>query len=330
MLRSFCLACLCSVLFVSLADAQTTSSVAVAAVTPSPSAGMSIAAYPASKAITTWPTGKKLIALTFDDGPNPAITPKMIALLERKNAKGTFFLAGKFVSAYPQVVREYLTRPCAEIANHTWSHPQLSKISPDAVASEIEKTSRAIMDCGCAKPTLVRPPYGATNATVNELIRSKGYVPVLWDIDTNDWRKRSAAQISEQILREAHDGAIVLMHDRFESDLVALETVIDDLQGRGFVFVTVSEMLSQPRTTLPTFAAKSNASKKASSAQKTQTRQNTGSSSKTSKASKSKSAGNKSSARKAQATPAAEVFYQQTPKPRRGLRKLLGRIAGRD
>ncbi len=239
-----------------MTDTLITATPTAATVTPSPTlspAGpttvQTVADYPTEKAISSWPTGRKLIALTFDDGPHPTITPKMIELLTSKNAKGTFFCLGRSLSAYPTVAQKYLTQPCAEVANHTWTHPQLTKCTADKIKSELQRTNEAAKNATGKMPVLMRPPYGSNNARSNSITREVGLIPITWSIDTNDWRKRSPEEMTAQILNEASDGSIILMHDRYESVLPVVSTVIDKLRAQGYSFVTVSEMLSYPRIT---------------------------------------------------------------------------------
>ncbi len=193
--------------------------------------------------ITDWPTGKKLIALTYDDGPDPRFTPKLIDLLLEKKVPATFYVLGQRVNEYPEITRR-LHELGFEVVNHTYTHKLLTKLSEAEVRSELKKTNDVITGITGAPVTHMRPPYGGRNAKVDEIIRSMGMKIVLWDIDTNDWRKRSAAQMTSQIMKAASDGSIILFHDRYQASLDSTAAVIDSLRARGFTFVTVGELLA--------------------------------------------------------------------------------------
>jgi peptidoglycan/xylan/chitin deacetylase (PgdA/CDA1 family) len=203
-------------------------------------------------AVISWPTGKKLIALTYDDGPNPRITPRMLALLKKKNVKATFFLLGEQVREYPKVVKQILEEG-HEIGNHTYDHKQLTKLSSDQIEKELGRTADLITSVTGQKMEIMRPPYGSHNNRVREICEKYGYRVILWDVDTNDWRGRSAKQMISTILNgsktdpRATDGSIILMHDRYETGLVTTDAVIDALRDKGYQFVTVSQLLSNPK-----------------------------------------------------------------------------------
>ncbi len=201
---------------------------------------------PVRSFVTNWPTGKKLVALTYDDGPHPTITPKLIDLLKRKNVPATFYVLGKQMEAYPATAR-LLHENGFEIVNHTFNHDQLTKLSEAKVRSELTKTNDLITAVTGIPVTHMRPPYGARNARVDAVCRDLGMQIVLWDVDTEDWRKRSAAQMTNTILKGTGDGSIILFHDRYQASLDSTETVIDSLRARGYTFVTVGQLLSTPR-----------------------------------------------------------------------------------
>jgi peptidoglycan/xylan/chitin deacetylase (PgdA/CDA1 family) len=193
--------------------------------------------------IREWPTQRKWVALTFDDGPHPNYTRKFIDLLQSKNAKATFFLIGRQANAFPGLVKE-LADAGFELANHSWSHPQLTRISPEKVREELANTSRAIAEASGAEVGLLRPPYGSTNAKVQAVAAELGLRIINWSIDTNDWRPNATADsMTSEILKNVRDGSIILMHDRHEKSLITTERVIDKLRAEGYEFVTVSELL---------------------------------------------------------------------------------------
>lgn len=197
--------------------------------------------------ITRWPTGQKLVALTYDDGPNPQITPRLLALLQSKGARATFFLLGDSVRAYPNIVKQ-ISEAGMEIGNHSDTHRQFTKLSEDGIRDELRRNEERIKSLAPdAALKVMRPPYGAYNASVMRVAEQMGYRVILWDVDTNDWRKRTSEQMVSFILAGARDGSIVLMHDRYETTLQATARIIDELSARGYRFVTLSELLAQPR-----------------------------------------------------------------------------------
>lgn len=198
---------------------------------------------PTLKVIREWPSGKKRIALTFDDGPHPEFTPRFLALLAEKKVKATFFLLGPNVEKNPEIVKEIVAGG-HEVANHSWSHPILNKLKPEKIREELEKTSQAIADASGAKVRLMRPPYGSVNKKVEEICDSLGVRIICWNIDTDDWRKTTTKEkMVETIKKNIRDGSIILMHDRFEKSYETTAEIIDTLRAQGYEFVTVGELL---------------------------------------------------------------------------------------
>jgi peptidoglycan/xylan/chitin deacetylase (PgdA/CDA1 family) len=201
---------------------------------------------PTVKLIREWPTGKKRVALTFDDGPHPGYTPKFLALLAEKNVKATFFLLGPNVQKQPDVVRDMAVAG-HEVANHSWSHPILSKLPPEKIRNEIERTSQEIAQASGAQVRFLRPPYGSANKKVQDMCDSLGLRIVCWSIDTDDWRKTTTKEkMIETIKKNVHDGSIILMHDRSDKTYETTAEIIDALRGQGYEFVTVAELLGFP------------------------------------------------------------------------------------
>ncbi|WP_313894232.1 polysaccharide deacetylase family protein [Psychrobacillus sp.] len=186
----------------------------------------------------TTPVTGKIVALTFDDGPNPETTRKVLDTLKKYNAKATFFMLGSRVSFYPELVKE-MKDAGHELGNHTWNHPDLTKAPAKKIVDEINNTSNAIEKASGSKPTVFRPPYGAVNKTV----RSQTNLPViLWDVDTLDWKHRSAPRLLEIVKEHVRDGSTILMHDIHPSTADGLDAVLAYLQSEGYSFVTVSEL----------------------------------------------------------------------------------------
>ncbi|MEG0451232.1 MAG: polysaccharide deacetylase family protein [Lysinibacillus sp.] len=182
---------------------------------------------------------KKHVALTFDDGPHPKVTKQILTLLEKYDAKGTFFMLGSRVQYYPSLVAE-IRDAGHEIGNHSWSHPVLTKLSAAEVTKEFESTEQAIFNAIGQNSTVFRPPYGAINDAVRTMLP---ITSVNWTIDTLDWKHRSATSLLPIIQKSMHNNSIILMHDIHQSTADGLESVLAYLQSEGYEFITVSEML---------------------------------------------------------------------------------------
>ncbi|MCI8496682.1 MAG: polysaccharide deacetylase family protein [Clostridiales bacterium] len=180
---------------------------------------------------------KLMVALTFDDGPSN-VTPRILNTLEQYHARATFFVLGSQVKGYHAHMQRALSLGC-EIGNHTTSHASLPGLDLDSLASQIGGNNQRICDYISQSPTLLRPPYGATNDTVRA---NAGMPLILWNIDTEDWKSRNAQSVINRALDHVKDGDIILMHDLYGSTADACETIIPELISRGFQLVTVSEM----------------------------------------------------------------------------------------
>lgn len=182
---------------------------------------------------------KPMIALTFDDGPNPKYTMQILDTLEKYGAAATFFEVGSLVEAYPEVSRRIVAIGC-EIGNHSYSHRQLTGLSAAEIEEQTRKTQQAVKNAVGYEPTLVRPTYGDINGTVKNSIN----MPlILWSIDTLDWKSKDSDAVARHILKNVKDGDIILMHDVYASTAKAVELVVGELQKRGFQLVTVSTLL---------------------------------------------------------------------------------------
>ncbi|WP_158615034.1 polysaccharide deacetylase family protein [Cellulomonas sp. PhB150] len=183
----------------------------------------------------------KCIAVTYDDGPGP-YTDKLLDELKAAGAHATFFQIGKQTASYPKVAARELAEGHA-IGNHTWTHPDLRRLTPDQVNSELDRTAAAIKKATGFEPVLVRPPYGATNDTVQGVLKGRGESAILWDVDTEDWKNRDAAITTQRALAGAHRGAIILMHDIHPSTVKAAPGIYRALQAKGYTLVTIPQLL---------------------------------------------------------------------------------------
>lgn len=187
----------------------------------------------------------KEIAITFDDGPHPKETAKILDILKKYNAKATFFVVGKHVKWYPDsVIRA--SKEGHEIGNHTFTHPDISTLSEEQLKSEIKNCEDIILEKTGKKPVLFRPPFGNYNEeSLSKLSEDLGYTVVLWSgIDVKDWKNPSSKEISDKIINNVKSGDIVLLHDYGTNSTVeALDTILASLTEKGYKFVTVSELL---------------------------------------------------------------------------------------
>lgn len=180
----------------------------------------------------------KKIALTFDDGPNVSSTTRALDILKEHDVKATFFVLGQLVSGNEEILKRQIQEG-HEIGNHTFTHPDLTSITPEQVVSEIAETQKAIEKAVGILPKIVRPPYGAINEVVMEAIP---YPIIMWNIDSLDWAVRDGKTVSDFVTQHTHDGSIILMHDIHETSIDALPEMIPALKAAGFEFVTVSQL----------------------------------------------------------------------------------------
>src|SRR4029077_4396997 len=190
------------------------------------------------------------IAMTFDDGPSAALTPKLLDLLAAHHIKATFFLIGQNVAENPEIVARE-AREGHEVANHSWSHPNLAKMSDGGVRDQLRKTDEAIRSAAGHGPTLLRPPYGSITARQKKWINQEfGYKIVLWDVDPLDWRRPGPNVVCNRIIKMARAGSIILAHDIHPGTIEAMPCVLNQLEAKGFKFVTVSELIAM-QTPIP-------------------------------------------------------------------------------
>ena len=184
------------------------------------------------------------VAITYDDGPG-AETNRLLDKLKAKNAHASFMVIAPSAEQHP----ELLKRMKAEghtIGNHTKSHRQLNTLSPEQVSQEIDAGNAAIKKATGQSTRWVRPPYGATNATVDQVTRDKGVSQALWDVDTVDWKDRNSEHVCSSAVQGARAGSIVLMHDIHPTTVDAADCVIDGLRAKGLEPVSLDRLLRTP------------------------------------------------------------------------------------
>jgi peptidoglycan-N-acetylglucosamine deacetylase len=197
-----------------------------------------------------------LIALTYDDGPNPRFTESMMSVLERHGARATFFLIGKWTEREPALAREVQAAGHA-IGNHTFTHPTLALRSGDRVQEELRRCAAAVEDAGVSfsrvdGSALMRPPWGRRRPGTLRAIRAAGFVPVIWSVTGWDWRKRETADSIADRCSKAKDGDVILLHDGTHTEpagdraasVGATEKILERLTAQGYRFVTVPELMA--------------------------------------------------------------------------------------
>lgn len=179
------------------------------------------------------------IALTFDDGPHPYYTEQLVDGLNERGIKATFFLLGKNVEAYPELVKKIYDSGHL-IGNHTYYHTQLTKRNRESFKEEIVKTNEAIRKVTGEDTIYVRPPYGSWN---KEFEKELNMFPVLWTVDPQDWCSSNVAAIVNRVCTKTGENDIILLHDQYKSTVTAALEVVDELTEAGYEFVTVDELM---------------------------------------------------------------------------------------
>ena len=185
------------------------------------------------------------IALTFDDGPHPRYTPKILDILDEYGIKATFFVVGVNASYYPDTMEEVIRRG-HEIGNHTYTHPHVVGLDSKMLKREVEQCESVVFGLTDYKTKLFRPPEGMIDADVRSVLRSLDYKVILWDIDPRDWAHTAPEEIANNVIEHATAGDIILMHDYIGHNSPtpeAMRIFIPALQQKGFKFVVVSELI---------------------------------------------------------------------------------------
>ena len=190
---------------------------------------------------------KKVVYLTFDDGPIPECTPQILDILARYGVKATFFMVGVNVENYPDAARAVLEAG-HEIGNHTYSHRILNQLSPQEIDDEIGRCEDVLEELCEYRPHLFRPPEGALSPLVEADADQNDYALILWSLDTRDWEDKNADHIAQKVLEKVKSGDIILMHDYIghgSRTPEALEMLLPKLLSRGFKPVTVSQLTAR-------------------------------------------------------------------------------------
>jgi peptidoglycan/xylan/chitin deacetylase (PgdA/CDA1 family) len=206
------------------------------------------------------PRNERVVALTYDDGPNPPYTDAILDVLRDEHVRATFFVVGQAVQAYPHVVRREFESGNA-IGNHTWSHGHLVLYDATSLRETLLRTDQAIYAATGAHSRIMRPPYGGRDWLVLGEVRRLGYTPVMWSVPlAKDWEYPPGPVIAARILRYVGDGSIIDLHDgnrgivctrqRMSAhvcdrsgDVEATKLIVETLKRRGYRFVTIPELL---------------------------------------------------------------------------------------
>jgi peptidoglycan/xylan/chitin deacetylase (PgdA/CDA1 family) len=213
------------------------------------------------RTITHGPANEQVVALTYDDGPNPPYTGRILDVLESEHVRATFFVVGRAVRAYPAVVRREV-RDGDAIGNHTWDHRHLILMRPSQIRASLEKTDAAIYAAAHVHTHLMRPPFGARDWIVMQVARKLGYSVVMWSVPlARDWEYPPARVIAQRILPKVKDGAIIVLHDGNRGqlcaaqhlqahicdrsrDIEATRLIVDSLKAQGYRFVTIPQLVA--------------------------------------------------------------------------------------
>ncbi|MBV8720781.1 MAG: polysaccharide deacetylase family protein [Candidatus Eremiobacteraeota bacterium] len=212
------------------------------------------------KTLVSGPKNERIVALTYDDGPNPPYTDEILSVLRAEHVRATFFVVGRAVQAYPRVVRREVEGGNA-VGNHTWSHGHLLLYDGSGLRRTLERTDQAIFAASGVHTRIMRPPYGARDWLVLGEVRKLGYTPVMWSVPlANDWEYPPPRIIAARVLRYVGDGAIIDLHDGNQgivcaharvtarvcdrsADVEATRLIVEALKRRGYRFVTIPELL---------------------------------------------------------------------------------------
>ena len=197
-------------------------------------------------------TSDKLVALTFDDGPDAVFTPQVLQILHEYGVTATFFLLGQNVERYPELAA-CLAQEGHQLGNHTFRHSDLLKSSREELAEELDHTNQAIFAAAGVKPTVFRPPHGFRDAAVLHAVNQRGMRIIDWSVMSWDWERINAETIARRTLEQVKPGAIILLHDgeglSSKADrsqtIAALRRIIPELQAQGYHFVTVETLLAR-------------------------------------------------------------------------------------
>ena len=189
------------------------------------------------------PPNKKIIALTFDDGPHHVNTPEILNILKEEGAKATFFVVGSRAETYPDLITR-IDKEGHDIGNHTWDHISLAKNSTQVGLNSLKKTNDLLTGITGKICNICRPPYGATSARVKAMLQENGWHHILWDSDSRDWQNKNPDVILYRVMNTIEPCGIILFHDLHPGAAKMLPTLIRAFKSEGYRFVTISELIA--------------------------------------------------------------------------------------
>ena len=190
----------------------------------------------------------KFVAITFDDGPHPSNTPRLLDILAERNVKATFYVIGRSVDMHPGVLRRTVAEG-HEIGNHSQTHRLMTRLSDTEVRQEMQRCEDAIGKAAGVKPRTMRPPYGGLNQSQRELVHTEfGYPTILWSVDPLDWKRPGPSVVARRMISGASPGGILLAHDLHSQTVDAMPATLDGLLRQGYKFVTVSQLIAMRET----------------------------------------------------------------------------------
>ena len=187
------------------------------------------------------PGSVPVVALTFDDGPHQFTTPRLIEILEELSVKGTFFIVGTQAVQFPGIVEDLASRGHT-VANHSWSHRNITQLDHETLFQELIYCSQAIEAITGIRPRFFRPPGGKWDGQALAVVQELGLTTVLWDVTGRDMVQRSPRQMAASVVKAAVPGSIILLHGGMEWTMEALPVIVEGLRARGFLLVSLDQM----------------------------------------------------------------------------------------
>ena len=191
------------------------------------------------ESVSTASVVEKKVAITFDDGPNPDYTAKLLTGLKERGVSATFFLLGKEAEKYPELVLQ-MSEEGHLIATHSYEHVNLCNLTEEAAIEQVDKTNAIIEEITGERPLFIRPPFGSWK---NNLDYQTMMIEVLWDVDPKDWCTCNTDVVVKRVVKAVEEGDIILLHDASKSSVDAALRIVDELQKEGYAFVTVDELV---------------------------------------------------------------------------------------
>ena len=200
-------------------------------------------------AISSFSPGGQYVMLTFDDGPHSTLTPKLLDILKKSKVKATFFVIGSKAVDRPEILRR-IANEGHEVASHGWNHVPFTKIEREKLHHQLLQTKKLVANLTSSTISVIRPPFGSTNAQINDFIKERMNMKViLWSIDSKDLEEKDPKVISKKIISKTKPGDVIRCHDGSAVMLEALPTIIEEFYKAGYEFITLSQVLSFPDDT---------------------------------------------------------------------------------